>query len=1008
MTKRIATILTALLMSTQMSPVKGSAQQPTIAEGAIDVVTQIGTGGILTLRSVPPIAYTAQTKFPDGMAFMQGDQLNIEACWTKEGVPTATVVKVVQDGDPPPDGPSLRVPFGDFGTGEDVLVPLVPVFVYDENVLVYDVTVLDNNGFPIGVPINQAIAAGDLQPGRQVEVSVEPDPSSGDFVATQIFLLPSTGDFPPFSDFFQVVHEIDEVNWTVTFGFDPILIQSDTVIDLGAGVSLGDLQEDTELVVMMENDVPTDSEGRLLPTRVEVKDASKDYFSDPSLFPFFVGFLGTEDVPEGKLLRSYDFYIPSLASNAEILENPTMTFKELEGRFVRANIRHPHGEVVIPVDLVVEFELLDGDPGDVGGFPEVAFGVVEVADVPGGLLSLAPVDVGLEDGVTKYVTELADGTLDESTSLPMPPIELGTPVTAQVCWTREGEATATKVYVGVAPLEDEAGVLRFDFGSYVEAADGTVTGMVSELVAYTIDPTMDPEVLVFSVGVQGDLVEQPFSSVQADALLGERVDVTYVRDAGGLRLVESVFVHPEEVLEESVILEVASLDRSTWTLGLLNSFPVDLPLWSSLTPVPMAGDELELRFDPEGRVVEVRLAPVSADPLPDDPVPDDSFVGEFALYDPDEEVLQLKDPYRPPVASDVRVFNALGQEVTASSEMMDYSDVTGIVEARRIAGPSGLVPPDLVVELELLDGDPGDVGGFPEVAFGVVEVADVPGGLLSLAPVDVGLEDGVTKYVTELADGTLDESTSLPMPPIELGTPVTAQVCWTREGEATATKVYVGVAPLEDEAGVLRFDFGSYVEAADGTVTGMVSELVAYTIDPTMDPEVLVFSVGVQGDLVEQPFSSVQADALLGERVDVTYVRDAGGLRLVESVFVHPEEVLEESVILEVASLDRSTWTLGLLNSFPVDLPLWSSLTPESPRGCRRLHFLRGLESWQTQRGIPQRYASGRYGWYSSTRVSTTPNGRPSTRSRLRSAVLRRHSASGYVGPRSTRAAGTV
>ena len=311
----------------------------------------------LHLAAIKPVLVDSETTFLDALgnsfdpaALELGEELGIVAWWTSTGDPLAATVF---RGGLPLDLSGFAMPFSgldDLGEGNQVLLGGSNEFDVGA-----DATVAIGQA---ELPLAEAVSQGELAIGNAVELWLT-EVAPGQVEVAEIFVL--TDDLPPtdvepFWDIFGTVQVIDEETYTLVLLNEPFVVDDGTIYDDGLGGELAatELLPGTPLVIQV--DFATDRA-----VRVEIEQEGADYshlFDGANVDVFFGDFQGFID----DLLVTSDPYRPSVAVDAQIFdeetnENITTTvgLQGLSGEFVRARILHPPPELVIPVDLVVEF-----------------------------------------------------------------------------------------------------------------------------------------------------------------------------------------------------------------------------------------------------------------------------------------------------------------------------------------------------------------------------------------------------------------------------------------------------------------------------------------------------------------------------------------------------------------------------------------------------------------------------------------------------------------------------
>ncbi len=208
------------------------------------------------------------------------------------------------------------------------------------------------------LPLADAVTLGELAVGSEVELWLT-EAAPGEVHVAEILVL--ANDLPPaavdpYWDIFGTVLEVDDETCTLVLLNDPFVVDDATIYEDGVGGALAATDLLPGAALVMQVDFATD---RVV--RVEIEQEGADYshlFDDIAVGVFFGNFEGFV----ADLLITSDPYQPSVAVDALIINEETgedvtatVGLSGLSGEFVRARILHPPPEVVIPVDLVVQF-----------------------------------------------------------------------------------------------------------------------------------------------------------------------------------------------------------------------------------------------------------------------------------------------------------------------------------------------------------------------------------------------------------------------------------------------------------------------------------------------------------------------------------------------------------------------------------------------------------------------------------------------------------------------------
>ena len=327
--------------------------------GLVSFVELDGSGGgaQLHLAAIKPVLLNSETVYLDaaGDPFDPAtleleEELGVLAWWTTTGDPLA--VTVFRGGLPLTES-GFEVPFfgfEDLGDGTQALLGGPTEFDVSADAII-----------AIGdaeLSLVDAVTLGELAVGSEVELWLT-ETTAGDVQVAEILVLansPPVTEVDPFWDIFGTVHRIDDETCTLVLLNDPFVVDDATVYEDGPGGVLAatDLTPGMALVIQVEFE--TD---RVVSLEIEQEGADYSHlFDDTAVGVFFGNFEGFV----GDLLITSDPYQPSVAVDALIINEETgedvtatVGLPGLSGEFVRARILHPPPEVVIPVDLVVQF-----------------------------------------------------------------------------------------------------------------------------------------------------------------------------------------------------------------------------------------------------------------------------------------------------------------------------------------------------------------------------------------------------------------------------------------------------------------------------------------------------------------------------------------------------------------------------------------------------------------------------------------------------------------------------
>ena len=524
-----------------LGPPDDGESEPFAGNGFVEeIILEAAGGGTLIMRQLPPIEIPPGTEFVDasGLAFdplsLQVEELlDVRACWSLEAESVALMVLRHAPPDAgilfpiPPAFPQGVVPFGalDNINGVDFLSAHIPDFeVRPEAIVRTEANPID------GIPFADAVNSGLFDGGAHVEIFGRSE--GGLATIDDILIL----ELESFFDGFEFIREVDEQTCTVRLGEADLLIDDTTVF---IDVDRASLSEGTPLAIQIDFQSQT-------VFQVEALDEARDYSalisagfeSDVGLF--FVNFVDIDEDPFGPdVFRSNRRELTSIAAEMTIVDDETgqdvsdgFDLQSLVGQFVR--VRRSIDASLAPTELIVEIGLLE-QPIDEEPSIETAVGVVGSIDE--GLTGEVSLSFAIREVVfTPETLDNLGNPFDPATLVP------GDVLSMLVCWTTEGEASATKV-LGAGELPLGMPGLEFPFGSIGQLPDGRQTILAKqETFAVAADA-------VVGLGDSPDLI--PFAEAVSSGQLraGQEVEVVLEVTPGvGARLLE-LFVLEDESLD---------------------------------------------------------------------------------------------------------------------------------------------------------------------------------------------------------------------------------------------------------------------------------------------------------------------------------------------------------------------------------------------------------------------------------------------------------------------------
>jgi hypothetical protein len=327
--------------------------------GVVSFVELDGSGarGQLHLAAIKPVLLNSETGFQDAAgssfdpaALELDEELGVVAWWTSAGDPLAVTVF---RGGLPLGLSGFEMPFNGIQDLEDGTQALLA------GQIEFDVSA--DAIIAIGdaeLSLTDAVTLGELAVGSEVDLWLT-ESAAGEVQVTEVQVLANTlpaAEVEPFWDVFGTVYQVNEEICTLVLLNDPFTVDDATLYEdeLGGVLASTDLLPGVALVIQVAFE--TD---RVVRAQIEQEGADYSHlFDDPEVGVVFGNFLGFVD----DLLLTSDPYQPSVAVDALIVNEETgedvtatVGLSGLSGEFVRARILHPPPELVIPVDLVVQF-----------------------------------------------------------------------------------------------------------------------------------------------------------------------------------------------------------------------------------------------------------------------------------------------------------------------------------------------------------------------------------------------------------------------------------------------------------------------------------------------------------------------------------------------------------------------------------------------------------------------------------------------------------------------------